>query len=130
MVSQSAAGARAAFYGLPAATQSMYRRAASTATPPLGLRYTKEGGVLTVEANSAVRLRVFDDEREIFNSTVLPRARNTVLAPEGRPLRIVLERSDAEPSPATRIVQEHNVDERATYVVAEPGAASITVNVR
>lgn len=129
VVLESGAGARDAFYGIPATTQSMFRRAASQGTPRLGLRYTRADGVLTVETNSAARLRVFDGEREIFNSSMLPRARETVAAPAGRPLRIVLERPGAEPSKAARVIQEHDADERATFVVAEPEAASMTVNV-
>ena len=129
LVMRSATGARAAYYGTPDWERGIVQRTVSTTEPRMGLRYSREGGVLTVEPNVATRLRVFDGEHEIFNSTFMPRERRSVPAPEGKPLRITLDRSEAAPAASPRLLEERDAGERATYVVAEPGVASMTVTV-
>jgi hypothetical protein len=149
---RGAPGARAAFYAIAEDTRSVIPDAAA---PRLGLRYTRDAGVLTLEPNLPARVRVLDGEREIFNSAVGARARATIAAPEGRSLRVTVEREDAAPPASTSArgalagrrlsatieredaatfvstqpASEHDPEERATYVVAEPGAASMTVRV-
>jgi hypothetical protein len=95
----------------------------------LGLRYTRDAGTLTVEANAAGRLRVFAGDELIFDSPVMARARAGMAAPEGKPLRLVFERPQSSGTEAARVHREYVEAERATYVVAEPQAASLSVTI-
>jgi hypothetical protein len=109
----------------------MVTRVAADEAERLGLRYALEAQFLIVEANLAVRLRVFEDGAPLFDRPVEARARQRIpIATPRKELRITLERPGAAGAPGSSIREEVNTEvERAVYVVATPGAISLTVTI-
>lgn len=122
--------ARDLFYGLSrTGAPGMFRRTAEQAELPLGVRFERKAGVLTVETNTAAHLRVFAGEELLFDGDVVARSRSSIAAPEGKALRLTVARPGLTSAGAARVVQERIEQEGATYAVAERGATFLTVTV-
>jgi hypothetical protein len=97
----------------------------------LGLRYVLENGFLVIEANSAGRLRIFEDGALIFDRVIGPRVRYRVpVRPSGSTLRVSLDRGEPAQQVTPIVELVDTATDRATYAAAPPGAASLALTVR